>query len=86
MPPNRNDTNKLDALLASVTEDMLGDDLPQQFSDNGICVERLLLEMVRPDPVQACRVLPERIHFKFHEERMPPNLFQYRNRVCWENH
>ncbi len=73
MPPKKNnDTDKLDALLASVTEDMLGDDLPQQFADNGIRVERLLLEMVRPDPVQARRVLPERIHFKFHEERLTP--------------
>lgn len=72
MPPKKNDTNKLDALLASVTEDMLGEDLPQQFADNGIRVERLLLEMVRPDPVQARRVLPERIHFKFHEDRMTP--------------
>ena len=72
MPPKKNDTNKLDALLASVTEDMLGDNLPQQFADNGIRVERLLLEMVRPDPVQARRVLPERIHFKFHEDRMTP--------------
>ena len=72
MPPKKNDTNKLDALLASVTEDMLGNDLPQQFADNGIRVERLLLEMVRPDPVQARRVLPERIHFKFHEDRLTP--------------
>ena len=28
--------------------------------------------MVRPDPVQPRRVLPERIHFKFHNERMTP--------------
>lgn len=72
MPPKKNETDKLDALLASVTEDMLGDDLPQHFADNGIRVERILLEMVRPDPVQARRVLPERIHFKFHEDRMTP--------------
>lgn len=72
MPPKKNDTDKLDMLLASVTEDMLGDDLPQQFVDNGIRVERILLEMLRPDPVQPRRVLPERIHFKFHEDRMTP--------------
>ena len=73
MPPKKNnDTDKLDALLASVTEDMLGDDLPQHLADNGIRVERILLEMVRPDPVQPRRVLPERIHFKFHEDRMTP--------------
>ena len=74
MPPKKNnDTDKLDALLASVTEDMLGDDLPQHFADNGIRVERILLEMLRPDPVQPRRVLPERIHFKFHEDRMTPS-------------
>lgn len=73
MPPKKNnDTDKLDALLASVTEDMLGEDLPQHLADNGIRVERILLEMVRPDPVQPRRVLPERIHFKFHENRMTP--------------
>ena len=73
MPPKKNnDTDKLDALLASVTEDMLGEDLPQHLTDNGIRVERILLEMVRPDPVQPRRVLPERIHFKFHEDRMTP--------------
>jgi len=73
MPPKKNnDTDKLDALLASVTEDMLGEDLPQHLTDNGVRVERILLEMVRPDPVQPRRVLPERIHFKFHEDRMTP--------------
>ncbi|MEO1646846.1 MAG: ParB N-terminal domain-containing protein, partial [Chloroflexota bacterium] len=73
MPPKKNnDTDKLDALLASVTEDMLGEDLPQHLANNGIRVERILLEMVRPDPVQPRRVLPERIHFKFHENRMTP--------------
>lgn len=73
MPPKKNnDTDKLDALLASVTEDMLGDDLPQHLADNGIRVERILLEMIRPDPVQPRRVLPDRIHYKFHENRMTP--------------
>jgi len=73
MPPKKkNDTDKLDALLASVTEDMLGEDLPQHLASNGIQVERILLEMLRPDPVQPRRVLPERIHFKFHEDRMIP--------------
>jgi hypothetical protein len=73
MPPKKNDTDKLDALLASVTEDMLGDDLPQHFADNGIRVERILLEMVRPDPVQPRRVLPEQLHQKFHDNRLTPS-------------
>ncbi|MDQ7025701.1 MAG: ParB N-terminal domain-containing protein [Anaerolineae bacterium] len=67
-----NDTEKLDALLASVTDDMLGDDLPQYFNDNHIKVERILLEMVRPDPVQPRRVLSEQLHHKFHNNRLTP--------------
>jgi len=38
-------------LLASVTEEMLGD-LSQGLPDHSIRIERILLELVRPDPVQ----------------------------------
>lgn len=68
----RNDTSKVDALLASVTEDMLGEGLPQTLVDNSVRVERILLEMLRPDPVQARRVLPEALHMKFHNNRLTP--------------
>jgi hypothetical protein len=68
--PNNN-TSRMDDLLASVTGDLLGD-LPQTFSDNAIRVERILLEMVRPDPVQPRRVLPEHIHTAFHNNRATP--------------
>ena len=61
----------IDDLLASVTGDLLGD-LPQTFNDNTIRVERILLEMVRPDPVQPRRVLPESIHLNFHNNRVTP--------------
>ncbi len=64
-------STRIDDLLASVTADLLDGD-PQRFQDNGIRVERILLEMVRPDPVQPRRVLPERIHFAFHENRLTP--------------
>jgi hypothetical protein len=64
-------TSRMDDLLASVTGDMLGD-LPQAFTDNSIRVERILLEMVRPDPVQPRRVLPEHIHLAFHNNRATP--------------
>jgi len=59
-------------LLASVTEEMLGGDLAAKLHDNSIRVERLLLELVRPHPVQPRRVLPERIHQAFHEQRLTP--------------
>ena len=68
----RNDTDKLDALLASVTDDVLGGELPQQFHDDSKKVDRILLDLVRPDPVQPRRVLPEQIHHAFHGNRLTP--------------
>ena len=68
--PNH-DTSRMDDLLASVTSDLLGD-LPQNLVDNTIHVERILLEMVRPDPVQPRRVLPETIHVRFHQNQITP--------------
>ncbi len=70
MPP-KNQTQRLDELLGGVTEELLMGN-PQQFTDNSIRVERLLLEMVRPDPVQPRRVLPEQLHFAFHSNRLTP--------------
>ncbi len=64
-------TNRIDELLASVTTDLMGDG-QAAFQDNGIRVERLLLEMVRPDPVQPRRVLPESIHLRFHNNHVTP--------------
>ncbi len=70
MPP-KNQTHRIDELLGGVTEEMLLGS-PQQFEDNSIRVERLLLEMVRPDPIQPRRVLPEQLHFAFHNSRLTP--------------
>lgn len=68
---SRHNTRRVEELLASVTDDLLGD-LPQAFQDNSLRVERILLEMVRPDPVQPRRVLPEPIHLAFHNNRLTP--------------
>ena len=68
-----NNTDKLDALLASVTDDMLEDDSPQHFQDDSVKVERILLDLVRPDPIQPRRVLPEHIHHSFHANRLTPS-------------
>jgi len=70
MPP-KNQTQRIDELLGGVTEELLLGN-PQQLEDNSIRVERLLLEMVRPDPVQPRRVLPEQLHFAFHSNRLTP--------------
>jgi hypothetical protein len=71
MMSGKSNTHRVDELLASVTDDLLGD-LPQAFQNNTLRVERLLLEMVRPDPVQPRRVLPESIHLAFHNNRVTP--------------
>jgi hypothetical protein len=67
----KNQTQRIDDLLGGVTEELLLGD-PQHFQDNSIRVERLLLEIVRPDPVQPRRVLPESLHIAFHSNRLTP--------------
>ncbi|MBE2269248.1 MAG: hypothetical protein IAE80_13530 [Anaerolinea sp.] len=66
-----NDTSRIDDLLASVTVDLVGD-LSQTLQEKSIRVERILLELVRPDPVQPRRVLPENIHLRFHNNHITP--------------
>lgn len=65
------DSRRANDLLASVTEEMLGD-LSYLHPDPSLRIERILLELVRPDPVQPRRVLPEAIHFAFHNNRLTP--------------
>ncbi len=60
------------SLLDTITADMLGGSGFDIATDNSLRVERILLEMVRPDPVQPRRVLPERIYQAFHTNRMTP--------------
>jgi hypothetical protein len=66
------DTQRASNLLASVTEELLGGDLNSSSQDNTLRVERILLELVRPDPVQPRRVLPAHIHQPFHQNRLTP--------------
>jgi hypothetical protein len=70
MPPKQ-PSSRIDDLLASVTHEMLAGDA-QPFHNTSLRVERLLLEMVRPDPVQPRRILPEAIHFAFHSQQVTP--------------
>ncbi len=69
----KNDNDKLSELLASFNGDLLKEDAPQYFNDDSIRVERILLDMVRPDPIQPRRVLPEKVHLAFHENRLTPS-------------
>lgn len=58
----------LDKVTAATLEDYIIDvDDPQELR-----VERLLLELVRPDPVQPRRVLPDRIYYAFHNNKLTP--------------
>jgi hypothetical protein len=70
MPRN---TQRATNLLAGVTDEMLGSDFGARLQDNTIRVEKLLLELVRPHPVQPRRVLPERIHHAFHTNQLTPS-------------
>ena len=69
----KNDNDKLSELLASFNGDLLKKDAPQYFNDDSIRVERILLDMVRPDPIQPRRVLPGKVHLAFHENRLTPS-------------
>lgn len=69
----KNDSDKLSELLSSFNGDLLKEDAPQYFNDDSIRVERILLDMVRPDPIQPRRVLPEKVHLAFHENRLTPS-------------
>ena len=60
------------SLLDSVTADMLGGDDVDFLHDDSLRVERILLELVRPDPLQPRRVLPDRIYQAFHAGQMTP--------------
>jgi len=69
----RREVDKLSELLANFNGDLLGDDLPRQFTDDSIKVERIVLDLVRPDPVQPRRVLPDRVHHAFHNNQLTPS-------------
>src|SRR5579859_3046443 len=69
MPKNNN--QRASNLLASVTEELLGEGV-QQFQDNSVRVENILLEMIRPDPIQPRRVLSGELHQAFHNNRLTP--------------
>jgi hypothetical protein len=71
--PKKGGPDKLTELLANFDESLLGDEFPRAFDDASPRVERILLDLVRPDPVQPRRVLPERIYNEFHASRMTPS-------------
>jgi len=64
-------------LLASMDAEFFGDtiadpDRPALPLDDRIYVKRILLDRVRPDPVQPRRILPAEVHDRFHTEQITP--------------
>jgi hypothetical protein len=72
MMPKPN-TQRASSLLASVTADMIAPGTTFEPVDGSLRVEKIILELVRPHPVQPRRVLPESIHQAFHQERLTPS-------------
>src|SRR5215475_15845630 len=70
MPPK--DSHRLDSVLDSIGAQLIRADPNEQLSDHSLRVEYIPADLLRPDPVQPRRVLPEAIHFAFHEDRLTP--------------
>jgi len=72
MPRKKNNAQAGIDLLQSVTADMLNGGSHDPLQDDNLKVERILLDLVRPNPLQARRVLPDRVYRSFHAEQMTP--------------
>jgi hypothetical protein len=63
-----------------INENLLGDVVLDMFGsneailhDDSLRVEYILLDLVRPDPLQPRRVLPEHIYWAFHSQEITPS-------------
>ncbi len=70
MPPKN--SRRMDNLLDTIGSQLMVADPNEQLSDRSLRVEYIPADLLRPDPVQPRRVLPEAIHFAFHEDRLTP--------------
>src|SRR5581483_349959 len=70
MPPRN--TRRMDSLLDTIGSQLMVADPEERLSDHNLHVEYIPADLLRPDPVQPRRVLPETIHFAFHENRLTP--------------
>src|SRR5947208_9633105 len=60
------------SLLDSIGLELLKADPAERLVDNGLKIEYIPAELIRPDPIQPRRVLPEQIHVAFHANRLTP--------------
>lgn len=65
--------NRINTLLQDVGQMMiLNADPAERLQDTHLRVENLPIQLVRPDPAQPRRVLPETIYQAFHQQRLTP--------------
>src|SRR6266496_4555238 len=60
------------SLLDNIGLELLKADPEGHSVDNSLKIEYIPAELIRPDPIQPRRVLPEQIHFAFHANRLTP--------------
>src|SRR5215831_15331850 len=70
MPPRN--AARIGNLLDTIGAQLMIADPAEQLSDHQLRVEYIPADLLRPDPVQPRRILPEAIHFAFHEDRLTP--------------
>src|SRR5689334_25271261 len=59
-------------LLESVGLELLKADPAERLADASLRIEYIPAELIRPDPIQPRRILPEQIHVAFHTNRLTP--------------
>src|SRR5258707_1702894 len=60
------------SLLDNIGLELLRADPAEHLVDTTLKIEYIPAELIRPDPIQPRRVLPEQIHLDFHSNRLTP--------------
>src|SRR5258708_9840697 len=60
------------SLLDNIGLELLRADPAEHLVDSSLKIEYIPAELIRPDPIQPRRVLPEAIHLAFHSNRLTP--------------
>src|SRR5258708_3554354 len=57
-------------LLDNIGLELLKADPAEHLNDSSLRIEYIPADLIRPDPIQPRRVLPEQIHYEFHANRL----------------
>src|SRR5258708_5749932 len=60
------------SLLDNIGLELLRADPAEHLADTSLKIEYIPADLIRPDPIQPRRVLPEAIHMAFHSNRLTP--------------